>query len=126
VLEPKCVVFADRIGRRETGGFLEGLYAERLFLRNLPATGWLAAFMMHPLIVAGELLRSLPRGSTLTQIAGRLAAWFTLSDYRLHHHLLAVAREMAERDLGEPAVIAKLPRPTAASTEGPRREKRAG
>ena len=94
---------------------------------DLPVTGWLPAFALHGLIVFGELLRSLSSGTTLTQIAGRLVAWFTLSDYRLHHHLLAVAREIVERETGERAVIVKLPRESVAvgaSTE--LRAKRAG
>ena len=109
VVEPLCVVFADRLAGSECGGFRAGLHAERMFLRNLPVTGWLPAFLLHPFAVVEELLRSLPRGSTLTQIAGRLAAWFSLVDYRLHHHLLSVAREIVNREIAERAVIAKLP-----------------
>jgi hypothetical protein len=131
-LEPQCVVFAERLVGSQRRGFRAGLYAERFFLRNLPVSGWLRAFTMHPLTVAGESLRSLPRLAALTQLAGRLTAWFSLSDYRLHHHLLAVARETvdreaAERESTERAVIAKLPEPVAID-EPPsrRRQKRAG
>ena len=114
VVEPQCVVFADRLAGSERSGFRAGLHSERMFLRNLPVTGWLPAFLLHPFAVVEELLRSLPRGSTLTQIAGRLAAWFSLVDYRLHHHLLNVAREIVDRDVAERAVIAKLPVPEEA------------
>jgi hypothetical protein len=132
VLESESVVFAEELVGSGRSGFRSGLYAERLFLRNLPAFGWLAEFAAHPFIVAGELVRSLLRVATLTQLAGRLTAWFSLSDYRLHHHLLAVARETvvretAARESAEPAVIAKLPE-LATSDERPvrRRQKRAG
>jgi hypothetical protein len=124
VVEPQCAVFADRLADSDRGGFRTGLHAERLFLRNLPVTGWLPAFLLHPYAVAEELLRSLPRGSTLTQIAGRLAAWFSLADYRLHHHLLSVAREIVNREIAERAVIAKLPVPEEAAPESPARAAR--
>jgi Glycosyl transferase family 2 len=127
VVEPECIVFAERLTPAERSGFRAGLFAERLFLRNLPVTGWLPAFALHGLTVVGELLRSLSSGTTLTQLAGRLTAWFTLSDYRLHHHLLRVAREIVERDASERAVIVKLPRETvAAGGSVELRTKRAG
>jgi hypothetical protein len=127
VVEPECIAFAERLTAAERSGFRAGLFAERLFLRNLPVTGWLPAFATHGLTVAGELLRSVARGTTLTQLAGRLAAWFTLSDYRLHHHLLAVAREIVERETVERAVIATLPREGAlAGAAFEPRSKRAG
>ncbi|HEV3417008.1 MAG TPA: glycosyltransferase family 2 protein [Pirellulales bacterium] len=131
-LEPQCVVFAERLVGSEQSGFHTGLHAERFFLRNLPVSGWLRGFTMHPLTVAADLLRSLPRRAALTQLAGRLTAWFSLSDYRLHHHLLAVARETvaretAERDSTERAVIAKLPKPEVIDDPSiRRRQKRAG
>jgi hypothetical protein len=114
VVEPECFVFAERLTPAERSGFRAGLFAERLFLRNLPCTGWLPAFALHGLTVVGELLHSFNSGTTLTQLAGRLAAWFTLSDYRLHHHLLGVAREIVERETSEQAVIVKLPRKSVA------------
>jgi hypothetical protein len=129
VVEPQCAVYAERLVGRDRGGFRAGLHAERLFLRNLPTSGWLPAFLLHPLAVAMELLLSVTSGTTLTQIAGRLAAWFSLADYRLHHHLLNVAREIVERDIAERAVIAKLPaaKQPAAAPRGPaRRTVRAG
>jgi hypothetical protein len=129
VVEPQCAVYAERLVGRDRGGFRAGLHAERLFLRNLPTSGWPPAFLLHPLAVAMELLLSVASGTTLTQIAGRLAAWFSLADYRLHHHLLNVAREIVERDIAERAVIVKLPAPKqpAANSRGPaRRTVRAG
>ena len=120
---PQRVDF-DRLAGSGRSGFGAGLHAERMFLRNLPVTGWLPAFLLHPFAVVEELLRSLPRGSTLTQIAGRLAAWFSLVDYRLHHHLLSVAREIVDREVAERAVIAKLPVPEAAAPESPARTAR--
>jgi Glycosyl transferase family 2 len=126
-VEPECIVFAERLTPAERSGFRAGLFAERLFLRNLPVTGWLPAFALHGLTVAGELLRSFSNGTTLTQIAGRLAAWFTLSDYRLHHHLLGVAREIVDRETADRAVIVKLPRESvAAGSSTGLRTKRAG
>ncbi|HKD35233.1 MAG TPA: hypothetical protein VKB78_00490, partial [Pirellulales bacterium] len=110
----------------ESSGIREGLYAERLFLRNLPANGRFRAFAMHALSVAGALVASIPRGRTLTQFAGRLAAWFSLSDYRLHHRLLAVARETVEDELADRAVIARLPLESSAAGAEPERRKRAG
>ncbi len=127
VVEPECIVFAESLTPAERSGFRAGLFAERLFLRNLPVSGWLPAFALHGPTVVGELLRSISNGTTLTQIAGRLAAWFTLSDYRLHHHLLGVAREIVEREASERAVIVKLPRESAAVGSSTHlRTKRAG
>lgn len=127
VVEPECIVFAERLTPAERTGFRAGLFAERLFLRNLPVTGWLPAFVLHGWTVASELLRGLSSGTTLTQLTGRLAAWFTVSDYRLHHHLLRVAQEIVERDSGERAVIVKLPRESVAGGSSTNlRTKRAG
>jgi hypothetical protein len=109
VVEPKSAVYAQRLVGGDRSGFRAGLHAERLFLRNLPTTGWLPAFLMHPMAVIKELARSVPNGSTLTQIAGRLTAWFSLGNYRLHHRQLDVARETVECDVAQPAIIAKLP-----------------
>lgn len=126
VVEPECVVFAERLTGNERNGFRAGLYGERLFLRNLPTSSWFPAFAQHALAVAGALIGTLHRGTTLTHLAGRLAAWFSLSDYRLHHHLLAVAREIVERDLADQAVIARTPRETAAVGTPAEHRRRAG
>jgi hypothetical protein len=126
VVEPECEVFSKRLTTGERTGFREGLYAERLFLRNLPTSRWFAAFAQHAMTVATALVASVPRGTTITHLAGRLAAWFSLSDYRLHHHLLAVAREIVERDLASQAVIARLPQETATAGAAGERRKRAG
>ncbi len=115
VVEPKSAVYAQRLVAFDRGGFRAGLHAERLFLRNLPTSGWFPAFLWHPLTVATELARSVLSGSTLMQIAGRLTAWFSLGQYRLHHHRLHVAREIVERDVAQRAVIAKLPQPSKAT-----------
>jgi hypothetical protein len=125
VVEPKSAVYAQRLIDAGRGGFRAGLHAERLFLRNLPTTGWLPAFLQHPMTVVTELARSVPTGSTLAQIAGRLTAWFSLGDYRLHHHRLDVAREVVEHDVAQRAVIAKLPSARMAETPV-RRKARAG
>ena len=82
VVEPDCVVSARQLVGDRADGFRAGLYAERLFLRHLTAHGWLAALAAHPLSVARELGRSLPHGTTLAQIAGRLSAWTSFAEFR--------------------------------------------
>jgi len=79
-------------------GFGYGLAAERLFWRNLPASGWLAAVALHPWTVAGEVLRSLPRLELFGQMLGRAVAIFSAGSYRTRHQQLRAARaEFAER-----------------------------
>jgi hypothetical protein len=109
VFEPQCEILADQLAAGEPRGFRHGLHAERLFLRKLPATGWAPSLALHPFTVAGELLKSLPRGAAFAQLLGRLAAWFSPSDYRLHHVWLRLVREAVAMEADERAVILSLP-----------------
>lgn len=124
VVEGESVVFAERLLPNNASGFQSGLFAERLFLRNLPVTGWLPAFLLHPLTVVGELLKSLPRGTTPMQLAGRVAAWLKPSEYRLHHHWLDVAKEMHDREIADRETIIRMPNIRPAKAAG-REAKRA-
>ena len=81
VCEPRSRVFAPP-QRKSPSGFLEACRAERLFLRNAGVIGWQRSLLAHPLTVAAEFFRGLPRTAALTQVAGRCAAWLELRHFR--------------------------------------------
>lgn len=93
VLEPTCRVFAPRTALPR--GSFAGLAAERLFLRNAAAAGWLKSLALHPLAVGAQTLSTAP-WKALAQLAGRCLAWTELPEVRRHRARLEALRE---RDL---------------------------
>ncbi len=126
VVEPRCPLFAERLVAAKPRGFDAGLFGERLFLRNLPVSGWLPAFLLHPLVVIGELVRAVPRGATIANLAGRITAWFRMGDYRRHHQFLKAARELAQRQAAGAAVVTRTPTRGPVTVAFPNGARRAG
>ncbi len=109
VLEPESAVFVDRLIAAESNGYQYGVHAERVWWRNLPASGRLAGLLLHCGTVAGEFLKNLPRPASFAQLVGRARAWFERSDYRLHYQLLDIAREQASTAEDANAAILQMP-----------------
>ncbi len=93
ILEPRCQIRAPQLLAPPSSGYEQGLIAERLFWRNARMSPRWLSLLTHPLVVAGELVASLARGTTLTQIAGRVRGFLSASDYRLHYQWLNILRE---------------------------------
>jgi hypothetical protein len=74
VVEPQSRVFADRDIEPAAAPFQQALADERLFWRNLPRQGRLAAIGAHLGLVAAEVACSFPRPRMLAQMAGRVRA----------------------------------------------------
>jgi len=108
VLEPSCKIVGSAKSCRGSRGFGFGMASERLFWRNLPATGWLASLAMHPWSVARELVCSLSSGAAILQLLGRIAAYATLGDCRARHEQLRAAEELAALRADHP-ITAGLP-----------------
>jgi hypothetical protein len=111
VLEPQCKILGSPKSCGVSHGFSYGLAAERLFWRNLPASGFAASIAMHPFSVARELAGSLSNGAAILQLMGRLLAYATLGDCRARHEQLRAAKELAAlraeeaRGVGSPTHI---------------------
>lgn len=96
VLEPACQVFAPRL-LSPPGEIGVGLAAERLFLRNAAAAGWLKSITLHPLAVSAQSLSVLP-WKAIAQLAGRFMAWTELAQIRRHREHLDELRASDLRD----------------------------
>lgn len=73
VLEPASRVHeASRSGVARSGAFRQGLNAERLFWRNLPARGWFGSLVTHPWVLATAPLRTGSPVGMVTHALGRL------------------------------------------------------
>ena len=92
VLEPGCKVLGSPKSCGVSHGFGFGLAAERLFWRNLPASGFGASIAMHPFSVMRELAGSMANGAALLQLTGRLWAYATLGDCRARARTIARLR----------------------------------
>ena len=93
--EPASVVKAQRPPRAR--GFLHGLRAERLFLRNAPLEGWFESLALHPLAIARDLLgQSLHPLSALASLSARPLAWLQFPSLLRHRRLL---QELTEADV---------------------------
>ncbi len=81
-------------------GFSRGVFAQRLFLRNIPTVGWIKSLLLHPLSVALQNCASLKRLLAMpADLAGRLSAWRELSAALAHHaHMHALAQKVALGD----------------------------
>lgn len=80
VFEPQSRVQTADKPQPTCGAFRRALYDERLFWRNLPASGLPLAVVRHLASAAGEMLLSVPRPRLLALAAGRtLAACQVLS-----------------------------------------------
>lgn len=108
VLEPRCKILGSPKSCRGSRGFGFGLASERLFWRNLPASGFPASMAMHPGSVARELLGNLSNGAAILQLLGRVAAYATLGDCRARHAQLRAAEELAAMRADRP-IAAALP-----------------
>jgi hypothetical protein len=95
VLEPRCKILGSPKSCRGSRAFRFGMAAERLFWRNLPASGFTATIAMHPFLVARELAGELKNGAAILQLFGRFAAYATLGDCRTRHEQLQAAHELA-------------------------------
>ncbi len=107
-LEPACEILTSA-KPAPSRGYRYGLAAERLFWRNLPAQSLLGSLAMHPLTVAGELLRSLPTGAAFAQLLGRIVATCAAGSYPAHHQRLRAALADRLRQIDAEAAAAILP-----------------
>jgi hypothetical protein len=76
VVEPNCIIKADRTDLPDGERLGGGCEAERLFWRWASHVGWFRAGAGHTAVVLGECLQSIYRPTTLMRLCGR--AWETL------------------------------------------------
>jgi glycosyl transferase family 2 len=124
VLELQCVVMASANEIVPAPpGFRSGLAAERLFWRAAPIVGWAKSLGAHPLEVASECLRALPRPQGMSALLGRFLGACQVGRYRAHYGWLldiqrtaaALFQGMRSPHLRVDAPHDSAPRPTAAS-----------
>jgi hypothetical protein len=117
-LETKCRVTARAPHEETRSHFASGLQAERLIWRHAPTVGWLSALVLHPAVVALEVLRGCARTVTWSSLFGRAAACLEIDRYRRHYRKLRQALRMeqtAPPPVAEPARrIDPAQRPTRA------------
>ena len=113
VREPRCTVHAECRPRRRRGAFARAFHAERLFWRWAPCFGWLGSLPAHAAVATVELLRSLPRLTPLSELAGRALGLCYIASGRGHTRELKRIREAARAAVA--AAAAPHFRPTSAS-----------
>lgn len=100
VYEPQSRVYlpghCEAISR---GGYTSGWQAERVFWRNLPVAGGWSGVLLHPMIVAYECVRRLPRLEAVSHLVGRMAAGFHSTDHRDYQGLLEEVEQGRRRTL---------------------------
>ena len=102
----------------EEGRFTRAFYAERLFWRSAPQTGWLRALLCHPWTVAAEAVNNFPYPTMALALLGRLTAAVQVGHCRRHYQRLAELEKLAgEVAAAQPASIridrSHATRPTA-------------
>ncbi len=97
VHEERSVVVSRASTDRRALSYQQGRCAERLFWRNLAASGRSWALAMHAGTVAWELLSNLYRPRIVPQMLGRALAVFEWAGYRRHRHQLQRCREALGR-----------------------------
>lgn len=90
VYEPACHVQVRPAARPSVGPLRGAIHEERLFLRNLPAAGWLRGLCWHLPLVAARCVQT---RSPATQLFGRLLAYVQLGHYLGHHRRLRMLEE---------------------------------
>ncbi len=79
-LAPDSLLHAPAGEPARVGALRGGLYAERLFWRNIPACGWLRSLLAHPFSLAAEAAQSGPAAPL--HLLGRLLGASQLSLHR--------------------------------------------
>lgn len=95
--EPRSTVRASAEADPAQGALREALCDERLFWRNLAASGRARAMLAHAGLAAWALAGSFPRPRMLAQLVGRLAACGEIGSYLRHHRALAELNARAVR-----------------------------
>lgn len=95
VRELRCRLQAEPMPPRRRGSFRRALHAERLFWRWAPCFGFLGSLPAHATSVAIELLRSLPRLTLPSELAGRLLGLCCFASGVRHGRELKRLREAA-------------------------------
>lgn len=96
IVEPSSVVALPPADVASDGAFRRGLYAERLFWRNVPEHRRLASLFWHPLVALQESLAAGPLWATLPHLLGRTLACCQLGDYVLRHHQVRQLARLAQ------------------------------
>ena len=110
-LECKLLARSDLDVARRSGALSQGRHLERLFLRHAAARGGIWAVLAHPLAIASDTWRELPRLSAALQLIGRaLGSWefgtihaykqrmADAADYLAHEPTLEDARQLLEAE----------------------------
>lgn len=119
---PSSLVFATLPAAREVPSYQAGLHAERLFRRHASQLGVVGSFLAHPLAVTLRALGDIPHPGALTQLIGRMAAWFDGSSVKSYRELLSEAREEIELESQATLSMADAPRNNSkASSDDSRR-----
>ncbi len=117
VLERSSIVRAGQ-PRLDYGAFRDGLYAERLFLRNVTLGGWAASLLLHPFTVGGDCLSRFPNlPGALASLAGRCVAWFGLPGHLRHHRQAAGVNDEDEEPTSMTGALRPALRPETARPE---------
>ena len=98
-LEPSSLVLVERAQASAETTFRSGLYAERLYRRNLREETGLMAKLAHGFVVAGEAISCLWRPAKTGRILGRMIALCGVRGYREHRRWLD--RLESQQDTGE-------------------------
>jgi hypothetical protein len=97
IFEPRAMVFATSCDVAQPAvGYRSAVAAERLFWRAAPVVGWRRALLAHPATIVAEFIRTLPRPSAFTALAGRIAGACRMRSHRAHHQWLLDVKRAAE------------------------------
>lgn len=82
----------------EPASYGQGRRAERMFMRHARQLGWLRSMIAHPLSILIGAFAEIPHPGAVTQLLGRLSAWFDRGSLEPYFALLQDAREEAALD----------------------------
>lgn len=97
----KSVVRTQLPPQREPASFHQGRCAELLFRRHARQLGLVSSWLAHPLTVLLGALGEIPHPGAVTQLSGRLGAWFERDSLRRYQEQLTEARDEFDATVNE-------------------------
>jgi hypothetical protein len=98
VFESRSQVYAQSLIEPPASAFLRGLYAERMFWRNIGAVGWVRSLVAHPAYVMGSFASNILSRGAVSALVGRFLACCQLGHYRQHRRVIAVSNQARRPD----------------------------